>query len=370
MIDTSLDSSNFYFLFAVLQGLVLTGLIIFQKKFRLPHLYLGLLIFLLSISLLHLILEESIHIFNARFPIPMDFGLAFGPLAYLHVLSIKNPRRKFHLRDLYHFLPSFLIDGVLYTALFIYLGSHMEWAYAHVETIQSTALIAALVGLVQLGVYSLLIYKEARVVKSSLKEFTNIKKWVQTLSVSWTGLIIFLILAVPFALLNIDLLDENSSLLYRPISILIGLYIYGLGYLYLLKYMKPIGAYIDRMMKFSFSESEMEEKKVLLLEHLKTSQQYHDPKISLAQLAQQLKWPINDLSFLINEGLRSNFNDFINQLRVQSFQELVLDPENKKYSIVGLSEQVGFSSKASFYRAFKKETGTTPTAYLKENSLK
>ena len=95
MIDTSLDTSNFYFLIAVIQGFVLSLLIFFRQPPRVLHRLLGILIFLFSLSLLHLILEESIHAFNGRFPIPMDFGMAYGPLAYFHVLLIKNPKRKF-----------------------------------------------------------------------------------------------------------------------------------------------------------------------------------------------------------------------------------------------------------------------------------
>jgi AraC-like DNA-binding protein len=90
----------------------------------------------------------------------------------------------------------------------------------------------------------------------------------------------------------------------------------------------------------------------------------------VTKLAQQLGWPVNDLSFLINEAFRTNFNDWINNYRIEVFKELLRHPENRKYSILGLSQEVGFSSKASFYRAFKKVTGVTPSDYLKSNELK
>ncbi|MEM9324703.1 MAG: helix-turn-helix domain-containing protein [Bacteroidota bacterium] len=76
---------------------------------------------------------------------------------------------------------------------------------------------------------------------------------------------------------------------------------------------------------------------------------------------------LRPVSKMINESLRTNFNDLINAHRVEAFKELALRSGSKKYSIMGMGHEVGFSSKASFYRAFKKETGMTPTDYLKSH---
>ena len=121
MIDTSLNSSNFYFLLAVFQGLILAFIIIFRQPTRKSNLFFGLLLFLFSSSLLHLILEESISAFNSKFPIPMEFSLSFGPLAFLHIRYIKDPKRVFRKKDLLHFLPSLLLDGVFFTSIFLYI---------------------------------------------------------------------------------------------------------------------------------------------------------------------------------------------------------------------------------------------------------
>ena len=58
----------------------------------------------------------------------------------------------------------------------------------------------------------------------------------------------------------------------------------------------------------------------------------------------------------------------MHQLRIEAFIALAKQPENEKYSIAGLGEKVGFRSKASFYRAFKKETNGTPSEYLAKKS--
>lgn len=365
MIDTSLDSSNLYFLVAVLQGITIAAIIILRKPFRKSHLFLGLLIFLFSLSLLHLILEESIHAFNSQFPVPMEFSFMFGPLAYLHTVFLKRPRAGMKFSRYLHFLPSLMIDVVLFTTFFLFVRAHEEWAYANIENIQTVALLIMSLCLLQLAVYTYLIYLQMRPDQSLPKEFSPIRKWLKTLIFTWLVMLGFLTIAIPIALLNIEHLDENSYLIYKPLGIIIGLCIYGLGYLYLLKYINHINEYIDRSNRVRFSLDELQKKRDLLISSLKRDKHYLRDSVTVAKLAEHMRWPINDLSLVINEALSTNFNDLMNKYRIQEFMELVGKPENKKYSILGLAEKVGFGSKASFYRAFKKETGLTPSEYLK-----
>lgn len=365
MIDTSLTSSNFYFLLAVFQGALVAFIIIFRRPIRKANLFFGVLVFLFSLSLLHLILEESISGFNAKFPVPMEFSLSYGPLAYLHVMYIKDPKRTFLKQDLLHFLPSLLLDGVFFTVIFLYIRSHIEWAYSNIILIQSTALTMIFLGAIQLSIYSYFIYRESVEAKRVLKEFQKIKKWLNYLIFAWSLLIGFLVLAVPIGLIFIEGVDEYSMLLYKPVGTLICLWIYLLGYTYLLKYAPVIEIYAGRISRFSFSEQELEDRRNHLLLVLKEEKIYQDSGLTIAKLANHLNIPINSLSILINESLQTNFSDLINHHRILAFKELADEPESQKYSIVGLAQQVGFRSKASFYRAFKKETGMTPSQFIK-----
>jgi len=368
MIDTSLDSSNFYFFLAVFQGLLFAPILIFRKPKRRTTLFFGVLILLFSLSLLHLILEESISGFNAIFPIPMEFSLAYGPLAYFHILYIKDPKRVFRRKDLIHFLPTLLIDGIFFTAMFLYIGANMKWAYAHLLTIQSIGLIIVLILAVQLSIYTYFIYRELTEAKHVLREFQKIKKWLNTLIGLWSVLIGFLVIAVPVALIFIEAVDDNSSLIYKPLGSILGLCIYILGYLYSLKYSKVVESYSDRVAKLSFSIEEMDDKKEQILNALSKDRVYLDPNLTIAKFASHLNWPINSVSSIINESLQTNFNDLIGKHRVEDFKDRLLASDSYKYSILGLGQEAGFSSKASFYRAFKKETGMTPSDYIKSQA--
>ncbi len=295
----------------------------------------------------------------------MEFSLAYGPLAYLHILYIKDPLRKFSWKDLLHFLPTVLIDGIFFVIVFIFIRLNMEWAGQNIPLIQGIALMIAFFGAIQLSCYTYLIYRESREAKRVLREFEKIKKWLTTLISTWSLLIGFLFLAVPIALIFIEQVDENSALIYKPMGSIIGICIYFLGYLYLLKYAKIVESYVERITKFTITPAELENKKEHLLQLLTEKELYKDPKLSLAKLAGHLNWPINSVSGVINESLQTNFNDLINHHRIVAFKDQLLRPENQRFSIEGIGQQVGFSSKASFYRAFKKETGMTPTQFIK-----
>ena len=49
--------------------------------------------------------------------------------------------------------------------------------------------------------------------------------------------------------------------------------------------------------------------------------------------------------------------------RVEEAKKKLLDPAFKHLSVLGIAEEVGFSSKSSFNSVFKKHTGTTPSEF-------
>ncbi|NQY06133.1 MAG: AraC family transcriptional regulator [Flavobacteriaceae bacterium] len=85
--------------------------------------------------------------------------------------------------------------------------------------------------------------------------------------------------------------------------------------------------------------------------------------LNLRTLAIVLETKEKELSRLINTCSKTNFYHFINEFRVAKFKELLTSPKAKQLSILGLAEEAGFSSKSTFYTAFKKVEGITPKQY-------
>ena len=104
-----------------------------------------------------------------------------------------------------------------------------------------------------------------------------------------------------------------------------------------------------------------------LLRFIEEEEPFLVPNLSLRELAGQVEIHPNKLSWLLNECLGKNFNEFINFYRIEYFKKLALNPKNSHISLIGLAYESGFNSKTVFNTYFKKETGMTPKEFLKQN---
>lgn len=79
--------------------------------------------------------------------------------------------------------------------------------------------------------------------------------------------------------------------------------------------------------------------------------------LSLEFLARRFNYDPVTLSRLFGKYIRMDLRNFINNIRIQNFTELKNLPENANKSVTELAMQCGFSSSATFYRAYKKFSG-------------
>ncbi len=94
-----------------------------------------------------------------------------------------------------------------------------------------------------------------------------------------------------------------------------------------------------------------------------TEKPYLKQELTLSGLAEIISTSDKKLSALLNHSLSTSFYDYVNRYRVEAVKEKLELVEYEKYSLVGIAYTCGFNSKSSFYRAFKKETGISPTLY-------
>ncbi|MEO1654681.1 MAG: helix-turn-helix domain-containing protein, partial [Bacteroidota bacterium] len=101
----------------------------------------------------------------------------------------------------------------------------------------------------------------------------------------------------------------------------------------------------------------------LLLALMQDQKPYQDPQLDLKGLAGKMELAPKQLSRIINQGLDQNFNEFVNQYRVQEAKILLGDPQKQHLNILALGYEAGFNSKASFNRVFRQFTGASPQEY-------
>jgi len=101
---------------------------------------------------------------------------------------------------------------------------------------------------------------------------------------------------------------------------------------------------------------------------LHDQQLYLKNDLTLTQLSAAVGIQRHQLSQVINSCYTGNFFDLINDYRVEAFKQFASQPDKKHLSLLGIAQEAGFNSKASFYSVFKKKTGMTPAEYLENQS--
>ena len=113
------------------------------------------------------------------------------------------------------------------------------------------------------------------------------------------------------------------------------------------------------------SEAECKELYERLVAYMEHEKPYINPDLKMGDLATVLNTSSHSLSYLLNQYLNQSYYDFINEYRVSQFKQMVMDSQYSRYTLTALAELCGFSSRASFFRSFKKSTGVTPNEYIR-----
>jgi AraC-like DNA-binding protein len=101
---------------------------------------------------------------------------------------------------------------------------------------------------------------------------------------------------------------------------------------------------------------------------IEREQLYTEPELTLTVLAKKMNSNTSVLSRVINQGFNCSFNDFINEYRVNAVKQKLLAGEQATQTLLGIAFDCGFNSKATFNRAFKKQTGLSPKEWIFDNS--
>lgn len=112
--------------------------------------------------------------------------------------------------------------------------------------------------------------------------------------------------------------------------------------------------------------SETEQRLLAKLKKFEKSNLFNNKNISLSYLAGHFETNTKYLSYVINTYKKKDFNNYINELRINYIiEKLKNDPQYRNYKMASLADEVGFSSHSKFTTVFKKVTSLSPSLFIK-----
>jgi AraC-like DNA-binding protein len=194
----------------------------------------------------------------------------------------------------------------------------------------------------------------------SSRQFTRVKKWVFHLTTIQTIYSVALLLLYIYnALLVLDSIPSFGSYVYI-VSFLVNVS-FLLVACYLLWNPHVLVGLPKLHLKLPQTENALPSNRIhAVIQEQKT---FLSPELTLHSLSKAIGVPSRRISNSIGDSKFSNFNDYINHLRIAYAVDKINDGYLTKYSVDALSETSGFNSKNAFYRAFKKAHGCTPLNY-------
>ena len=97
---------------------------------------------------------------------------------------------------------------------------------------------------------------------------------------------------------------------------------------------------------------------------------YRDNTYSSSKMAADLNTNSRYISAVCATRFHKNYNELVNDYRIDEAMNLLSDKRYQKMSIEDISIMVGFNNRQSFYANFYRRLGTTPRAFRLEAANK
>ena len=341
--------------------------ILFKRGVRNANVYLGTLLILFAYFLFYCVLfwsrMDTDLLTQLTFTYQLCFAL-YGPLFYLYVRQLAL-EKKFSPIDLLHLLP-LAISIINYWPFYVLpfprkveaiVNGHPS-KYFNIPLDFDLTLTALTLAY---GVFTWYTFRRKFTIEKTLYWFNFI-------------CLTFVLVAV-LQLLYIILNRANliTGRLDYLLTFLIIIFIYAtyylswiyekvvVGQLDILKYVPKFVKYQRTGLSANFS-TELKTKLVKLMEEEKP---YLESDLNLEELANMLDISRHHTSQVINEHFNQSFNDYINKYRIDEAKSLLSSDEYTSLTIIEVSYRVGFNNRITFYNAFKKSEGISPSDFRK-----
>ena len=358
---------NILILFGAIQGFILC-FFIYQKKHLNKRAVYFFILFLFSLAFynaIYALLDMDLFKYYRplhMFPFPYKWLIGIGFYFYVKNQFKSTDQNLIHKKEWYLFIPAILY-GLIRLYWFAIAIEENSFRITQVVVDSNFFRIHEFVYLaftIGINLKALrFINNNSQIVSNSNRKTKSIK-WLKTFTYVYLTVLSFNLI-----IYSADIIIHNGKesylYLYPTLIVNVG-FIYWIGYI---GFTKPnlIINEIKSVSNSSNKNSIIEEK---LQYQIEVCEIYKSPTLTISELAKKLHLSTKELSKHINESHQMNFSEYLNYHRVHKIKELLVSPEAKKYTLITLANEAGFSSKSSFNAEFKKIMGTTPSKYRKE----
>ncbi len=363
----SFDTWTSIFLLVSSLGFFLSIILSSSKNGRVNNLPITILILGFSLILIQYVFfwtkYESLYPYVYFFD--SSWYLVFGPLLYGYITQFYS--RSFKIKW-YHFIP-FMISFLL-NAYFLVIANGFQDLDQHKDQVLFSIFWSFRSP--WLSALSLVIY--ITIIKDFISFHENEKESLYEITRNkWSTLLINLFSIFTLSYISYYILVKfpffNSAWDYA-ISFSMSFSIYTIGYMV---YKEPSifngellsNLFIKETSNGELTETTKDEFYKELLTYIAQKKPYLDNNLRLVQLADNIGFSTHTLSKLINEKAQKNFNQFINEYRLEEAKKLLL--EDTQTSIKTIYFDVGFNNKATFNTAFKNKFNCTPSEYKRKH---
>ena len=304
------------------------------------------------------------------------------PMFWFYVRNMTAERAElWNRRDLVHFIPA--IVGLIILIMLVFTPETDRVALFDSGRDQNSLLQAILFFLIvglyiawlcQWLFYALAILKRLVAYKARLKELFASTEHLELGWIGWIGVLIlvdWLWVAVVFlieAFTDITPFEEPwLSLL--DMALVWTLSIWGLrqapGLAVEANAVEQIEQAGQKYQKSALGEEQITRLADKIEAAMRDEHLYRNPDLSLSVLASHISARPNYVSQTLNAKLGASFFDYVNEWRVKDAQARLNTSTN---TVLEIAFAVGFNTRSSFYTAFKRYAGTTPTAWRKTHT--
>ncbi len=106
-----------------------------------------------------------------------------------------------------------------------------------------------------------------------------------------------------------------------------------------------------------------EENAARIISEMENRQFYLNEELTLHLFAKEINISSRQVSSCINKNIGCNFNEWVNNYRVEKALQLIKSDKKNALSIEGIGSESGFKSRSAMYAAFNKNLGHSPGYY-------